>query len=150
MGGINLATVFRDEQQVYECIGEFIRQVSKDEVVGPNIKCCGLIIKYQFTNPPCEITIDARNLCRENAYFNVYCGESCLQPDVILIMEADIAHRFWCGSLDLITALTRRQIIARGPVHKVMRMLPSIRPVHSIYREHLKKIDFQELNQQMA
>ncbi len=143
-------TVFRDEQHLYECIGEFIKKVSMDEVVGPNIKCCGLIIKYQFASPACEITIDARNLCQENTYFNVYCGESNLQPDVIMFMEADVAHRFWNGTLDLITALTRRQIIARGPVHKIMRMLPSIKPAHVMYRQHLKEIEFQELNQQMA
>jgi len=64
--------VFKDERQLFECIGEFIKKVSLNEAVGPTIKCCGLVIKYQFSNPDCEITIDAKNLCQEEAYFNVY------------------------------------------------------------------------------
>lgn len=142
--------VFKDEQQLFECIGEFVKKISTDEVVGPTIKCCDLVIKYQFSNPDCEITVDAKNLCQEDAYFNVYCGESNLQPDVIMVMDADIAHQYCIGTLDLITALTRRHIIARGPVHKIMRLLPSLRPAHTMYKQHLQDIKFEELNQQMA
>ncbi|NMA91675.1 MAG: hypothetical protein GX973_00935 [Firmicutes bacterium] len=139
-----MATVFKDEQHLYRCIGEFIKKISMHEEIGPKYKYCGLIIKYQFDNPASEITIDAKNICQENGYFKVYCGKSDLEPDLTLVMEADIAHRCWSGSLDMITALTRRQIVARGPVHIFMRMLPSLKkPSRSIYKQHLKEIEFQ-------
>jgi hypothetical protein len=52
-------------------------------------------------------------------------------------MAADVAHRFWLGEVDLTVAVTKGQIKARGPVDKVIELVPLARPVVPRYRRQL-------------
>ena len=47
-------------------------------------------------------------------------------PDVEMTMKADIAHQFWHGKINLMAALARRQIIAKGPIPKILKLLPAV------------------------
>ena len=69
----------------------------------------GLIIRFSYTNPNCEITIDAT---KEPIQF---CFGFCeLKPSVDMSMQADTAHQFSFGKVNLVSALTRGTIVARS------------------------------------
>ncbi|MDX1386052.1 MAG: hypothetical protein R3257_00575, partial [bacterium] len=56
-----------------------------------------------------------------------------------MTMKADVAHRFWFGKVNLIAALTRREMVAKGPIPKILKLLPAIKPAYSLYPEYLKE-----------
>jgi hypothetical protein len=131
--------LFKDEQDVYQVLGTFFRQFSTNQDFGPDIHNSGLIIQFEYTDPAAVITIDTVNVA-ESEYYKVYEGKVEMKPDVHMKMKADIANKFWLGKLNLLSALSRRQIIAKGPIPKILKLLPAIKPAYAMYQDYLKEI----------
>ena len=53
-------------------------------------------------------------------------------------MDADTAHRFWLGQVNVTVALARGQIKAKGPVAKILKLVPLTKPVYPIYKAQLE------------
>ena len=53
-------------------------------------------------------------------------------------MDADTAHRFWLGKVNVTVALARGQISARGPVAKILKLVPLVKPVQGRYEAQLE------------
>lgn len=81
------------------------------------------VVQYRLRAPDAVLTADLR-IEHDPA---VFCGACPLDPDVVLTMDAETAHRFLSGELNLACALARREITASGPVGKLLRLLPSVR-----------------------
>lgn len=130
--------VFKDADQIYEILGEFFNNLKDNPDIGPKVIKSNLIIQFKYSDPDSVITIDSPNN-------KVICGDTDLKPDVEMSMKADVAHQFWLGNLNLMIALTKRQIVAKGPVPKIMKMLPIIGPAYAIYRNFLKEKGLEEM-----
>jgi hypothetical protein len=148
--------LFRDDQDVYEVLGSFFRDAAKDEEMGPEIGKSGLVIQFQYSEPDSVLTIDARAPHDEHGsddvhtstgedYFRVLQGTNDLKPDVLMTMKADVANRFWLGKLNLLAALSRRQIVAKGPIPKILKLLPAIQPAYAKYQGYLETLGRTEL-----
>jgi len=61
-----------------------------------------------------------------------------MEPEVVMSMEADTAHRFWLGKVNVTTALARGQIKASGPVAKILKLVPLTKPVYPRYKAQLE------------
>jgi hypothetical protein len=55
------------------------------------------------------------------------------------------AHRFWLGKVNVTVALARGQMKARGPVAKILRLVPLTKPVFPRYRQMLEDAGRQDL-----
>jgi hypothetical protein len=55
-------------------------------------------------------------------------------------MDADVAHRFWLGQLNLIKALSSKDIKSSGSIPKLLKLLPVIKPAFVIYPEILTEM----------
>ncbi len=136
--------LFKDEEDVYAVLGTFFRNASRDETMGPAIQKSGLIIQFEYSDPASILTIDATEAA-DGAYFAVIEGRTEKKPDVHMTMKADIANQFWLGKLNLLAALSRRQMVAKGPIPKIVKLLPAIQPAYKMYQEYLQKIGRSEL-----
>ncbi len=65
---------------------------------------------------------------QEDGPADVDFGETEMEPEVVMSMEADTAHRFWLGKVNVTTALARGQIKASGPVAKILKLVPLTSP----------------------
>lgn len=139
--------VFKDAAMVYECLGALFDHVAQDPVLGPKLGSSGLIIRFTYTDPESQITVDTKNPPPEGKFFTVYYGASDLKPEVLMSMKADVGHTFWLGKVNLLWALARRQIVAEGPIPKILKLLPIITPAYKLYPEMLKKLGRAELIQ---
>jgi hypothetical protein len=61
-------------------------------------------------------------------------------------MSADIAHKFWFGKVNLMAALTRKQMTAKGPIPKILALLPAIKPTYAMYPKYLEENGYGEYN----
>ncbi len=66
-------------------------------------------------------------------------GETEMEPEVTMSMDADIAHRFWLGEVNVTVALARGQIKANGPVAKILKLVPLTKPVFPRYKAQLEE-----------
>ncbi len=140
-------SVFNDSEELIKYLGALYDEAKCDPEIAPKIKQSGLSIQYRYDDPVGIVSILAdRQPTQEGAFFDVVWGEVAgLKPDVTMSMKADIAHQFWHGTINLMAALTRRQIVAKGPIPKIIKLLPAVTPMYEMYPRLLKEMGRPEL-----
>jgi len=135
--------IFLDSQQFYACVGELMDRAKCDPRVGPKIAKSGIIIQFHYTDPEAVTTINARDKATQpGAFVDVIHGPCNLKPDVSMTMKADVSHAFWHGRVNLVAALAKKQIIAAGPIPKILKLLPAIQPLYQTYPAMLNEEGF--------
>lgn len=126
---------FRDESEVYEYIGRLFQDLAEDEELAPKFRKADTIVQYQYRDPESQITVRLQ----EGQPGDVDCGPTEMEPEVVMSMEADTAHKFWLGKVNVTVALARGQIKAKGPVAKILKLVPLVKPVFPRYRQMLEE-----------
>ena len=126
---------FKDDQELYDFIGRLFVELTEDEELAPKFRKANTIVQYQYRNPESQITVKMR----EGEDGQVDCGATDLEPEVVMSMEADTAHRFWLGKVNVTVALARGQMKAKGPVAKILKLVPLVKPVFPRYRAMLEE-----------
>jgi hypothetical protein len=138
--------VFRDSAQFYACVGELMDRAKLEPQGGGKIAKAGIIIQFKYIDPDAVTTINAKDKpTQPGAYVDVIHGACNLKPDVVMTMKADVAHAFWHGKVNLMAALSKREIIAVGPIPKILKLLPIVQPLYKIYPEILREQGYAEL-----
>jgi hypothetical protein len=132
--------IFKDAAELYQCIGGFFKEATKDPDMAPKIAASGLVIRFNYSDPTSTITVDAKNPPAAGQFFNIFEGPNELKPDVDMTMTADIAHRFWHGKINLVQALAKGEMKAQGPIPAILKLLPAIKPAYTLYPAFLRKI----------
>ena len=139
-------TVFRDSQQLYDTVGELMNRAKTDPEIGKKIAKAGVIIQFRYTNPDAVTTVNAKDKpTQEGAFVDVINGATSLTPEIVMTMKADVAHAFWHGKVNLISALTKREILLEGSKTKVLQLLPAVTPLYKVYPALLKEKGYPEL-----
>ena len=134
---------FKDADHLYECIGGLFDIMGQDEGIGKKLKASNLIIRFSYSEPESQITVNCRDEPEKEGYYVAWFrGDGGLTPEVEMSMKADVAHKFWLGKVNLLAAITRRQIVAKGPIPKVLKLLPIIKPGYALYKAHLEKLGY--------
>lgn len=137
---------FKDGAELQQILGALYDQVKIDAEIGPRIRAGGVVIEFRYDEPAGVVTIDAAHSATQpGAFFDVVWGEPQARPDIAMRMRADVAHQFWHGRVNLMVALARRQIAARGPIPKILRLLPAVEPVYTLYPKLLREIGREDL-----
>jgi putative sterol carrier protein len=139
--------VFKDFDELYTCFGRLYDEAKRDGRIAPKIKASHLVIQFRYDDPKATVTINAAAPpTQENAYFDVRWGDDTgLKPDIEMSMKADVAHEFWHGKVNLMAALARKKIIAKGPMPKILKLLPAVTPMYEMYPRILHQIGRDDL-----
>ena len=132
---------FKDADEVYEFIGQLFADLADDDELGPKFRKANTIVQYQYREPESQITVKLI----EGEDGQVDCGSTNMEPEVIMSMDADTAHRFWLGKVNVTVALARGQMKAKGPVAKILKLVPLTEPVFPRYRAMLEESGRQDL-----
>jgi putative sterol carrier protein len=124
---------FKNEEEVYQYIGKLFQDLAQDDELWPKFQRANTIVQYQFRNPESQITVRMQ----EAGDAQVDLGPSEMEPEVLMTMEADTAHRFWLGKVNVTVALARGQMKAKGPVAKILKLVPLVKPVFPRYKQML-------------
>ncbi len=125
---------FRDADEVYAYIGRIFEEIVADPDLGPDVQQADTIVQYRLSDP--EALITARIKQDEERRLDL--GATDLEPEIVMTMEADTAHRFWLGKVNVTVALARGQMKAKGPVAKILKLVPLVKPVFPRYRKMLE------------
>ncbi len=127
-------TYFKDDQEVYQYLGQLFLDLLADEELAPKFRAANTIVQYCYHNPESQITV--KLMAAEEGQVDL--GPTRLEPEVVMTMDADTAHRFWLGKVNVTVALARGQIKAKGPVAKILRLVPLTKPVFPRYKAQLQ------------
>jgi alcohol dehydrogenase class IV len=134
LAGKEMKNVFKDTEMLYSVLIDFYEHLKKHPEIGPALKKTNLCVQFVYKNPEGIITIDATG-----AELVIHQGEFDGKPEVTMSMNADFAHKFWHGKANLVTALTRRQVVAKGNVPKTIKLLPILKPAYDLYPQFLRE-----------
>jgi putative sterol carrier protein len=132
---------FKDADEVYAFIGRLFEDLATDDELGPKFRKANTIVQYQYRDPESQITVKMK----EGEEPQVDMGETDMDPEVVMTMEADTAHKFWLGKVNVTVALARGQMKAKGPVAKILKLVPLVKPVFPKYREMLAQSGREDL-----
>ena len=127
--------IFKDEQEVYRYIGRLFEELTDDPELSPKFRRADTIVQYRYSNPDSQITVKMK----QGEDGQVDLGPSDLDPEIVMTMEADTAHKFWLGKVNVTVALARGQMKAKGPVAKILKLVPLVKPVFPRYRKMLEE-----------
>jgi hypothetical protein len=139
-------TVFRDAEQFYATVGELMDRAKKDPQVGPKIAAAGIVIQFRYSDPDAVTTVNAKDKpTQPGAFCDIIHGPTKLTPEAVLTMKADVAHAFWHGKINLLTALAKKDIVLQGPLPKILKLLPAVEPLYKVYPVLLREKGYGEL-----
>ncbi len=133
-GQKEMKNVFKDSEMLYAVLIDFFERLKAHPDIGPALKKTNLCVQFIYKNPSGVITVDATG-----KDLIIHKGEFDGKPQVTMSMNADFAHKFWLGRANLVSALTRRQVVAKGNVPKTLKLLPILNPAYDLYPVFLKE-----------
>jgi putative sterol carrier protein len=126
--------LFKDSDEVYATLGRLFTDLAEDEDMAAAFSRADTVVRYCYSDPEAEITVSLW----EGEPVEVDFGESELEPEVTMSMSADVGHRFWLGGVNVTVALARGEMRAKGPVAKILRLVPLAKPIFPRYRSQLE------------
>lgn len=126
--------LFKSADEVYETLGQLFVEIMADDELAAKFRKADTIVRYQYSDPDSAITVRLQ----EGQPGDVDLGSSEMEPEVTMSMEADTAHRFWLGEVNVTVALARGQIKASGPVAKILKLVPLAKPIFPRYKAQLE------------
>ena len=124
--------VFSDEKEVYQFLGGVFRMGMDDPDLVAKLQPTGIVLRITYTDPDAVLTVDM-----PGATLYEGAGEGP-PPNVELFMSADTGNRFWLGKVVLPVALAKGQVRAKGPIAKLLKVLPLAKGMFGPYQEQLK------------
>ncbi|HNW28665.1 MAG TPA: hypothetical protein PKN50_09320 [Spirochaetota bacterium] len=119
--------VFENTEKMYGILGALFNKLVKDPAVGPQFVESNIIIKFAIDNPSGEIWLSPNN------GGEVMCGPSGLTPTIEMALSGDTCHKFWLQEISMPVALAKGLIKAKGPLPKVLKLLPLLKPAYEAY-----------------
>jgi putative sterol carrier protein len=124
---------FANAQQVYDTIGLFLDQITKDPELGPKFVAADTSFLVRYTDPDCTMLVDA-TIDPPVVTMN---PDPATETEISLEMAADDGHQFWLGKLNMALALAKGKVKVTGPISKIMKLLPAMRPAFPKYQAFL-------------
>lgn len=120
--------VFADEAEVYEYLGGIFEVATKKDGLADRLAASGVVLRVYYTDPEAVVTVDmgARSVKTGSA--------STATPTVELHMTADTGNRFWLGKVNLAMAMAKGTVRAKGPVPKLLKLIPTAKELFPEYR----------------
>jgi hypothetical protein len=137
---------YKDADDLYRIYGYFMDRILKDEKIGQKMAKAGIIIKFIYTDPDCEITIDLKNPPAKPGYYGTYYLGPCgLKEDVWSKQTADFSHSFWHGHENPIAAVAKGRVKQGGNIVAMMKLLPVVRSAFQMFPVILREMNLEHL-----
>ena len=134
---------FDDINVFYDLLVGVFDELMQDPAIRQKALDSDLLVQFVYRNPEGEYWVD----CKGENEVKVYPGgpPEEMTPDAVMYMELDTAHKFWCGQLNLLGALSSGEIEAEGSMPRLLKMLPVIKPAYEVYNNLLRERGLEDL-----
>ncbi len=133
--------MFKTSEEFEKVIVGFFQLVADTPLIADKLLQSKMVIRFKYSDPDLTVVVDCAG---DKALVKPH--DTTTQAIVEMTMSADIAHRFWFGMVNLTKALTRKEMVAKGPIPKVLKLLPAIKPSYAMYPQYLDANGFEQYN----
>ena len=132
---------FESREIFKEVLVGFFNLIGDTPQVADKLLASKMIIRFIYSDPDLVVVVDC-----SGDVTDVRADDTETKAIVEMSMKADVAHKFWFGKVNLTMALTRRQMVAKGPVPKILKLLPAIKPTYAMYPKYLDENGYSKYN----
>ena len=137
---------YRDVDQMFEIYDHFLERILTHERIGPKMSRANIIVKFIYTDPDCEITIDLKNPSdKPGSHGTFYLGPCDVKEDVWSRQSADHSHRFWHGLENPVASVAKGKVKQGGNVVAMLKLLPVARRAFEMFPVALRELGYDHL-----
>ncbi|SHJ25397.1 hypothetical protein SAMN02745216_01312 [Desulfatibacillum alkenivorans DSM 16219] len=124
-------SVFKDANHMYTILNDVWTHAINETDFGPKLKEYEIDYKFVIKEPNGYLYV---------SHDEVITGDKA-NRDAVITMElsGDTVHAFWLKKIKLPVALATRKIKSKGPIPKVLKILPFLKPVYELYPVYCEK-----------
>ncbi len=123
--------VFENREKMQLVLGELFTSMLDDPEVGPKFVKSNIIIRFNISKPDHSLWLTPG----DGEKGEVLWGKTDLKPTIEMSLSGDSCHKFWLKQITMPIALAKGHIKAKGPMPKVLKLLPLLKPVYANYPE---------------
>lgn len=125
---------FTEAAEVEHFIGGIFTECLDDPELGPKFEATGTVLKLNFSEPESTVLVD----CGGRKVFTGDDSSVGPDPNVEMWMTADVGHEYWLGKVQVAPALAKGQMRAKGPVPRILKLVPLTRHVFPRYQKMIE------------
>jgi hypothetical protein len=121
--------VFANTEELNAVMEKLWNEIKADPTMSEQLLKSKMCVRFHYREPEGRLTLD----CSDGQNINILTGESKMKPGVEMFMKSDVAHQFWLGQVNIPVAILSGKIVSKGPVNKVLALLPVVKPAYAMY-----------------
>lgn len=133
--------VFESVEKMQVVLGGLFQNLLTNPDFGAKFIKADIIIKFTISDPGAELWVTPG----DGTTGVVAWGKQAIKPTIEMTLSGDTCHRFWLQQVSMPIALAKGLIKAKGPMPKVLKLLPLLKPAYAAYpdwaRSHGLPID---------
>ena len=120
------------KQVALDLFGDLWTKMVKETEFGPKMKDGNLSIMFVCNDPDVTMYVDGNGPLFD---------DEAKEKDAVVTMKmsTDTAHYYWLKKLNVPKALALRQIKAKGPVGKILQLMPLLKPGQAMYPDYCRR-----------
>ena len=130
---------FKSSKEFREVIDKVFNIMSTDSEMGPALRDAETPQRFEFPDLDLVVNITyAEDGGSDNLRWQ-WSDDVPWEPEVSMVMNSDIANRYFQGKENIAMAIARRRIKTSGNVKKALALIPITKPVFERYRAMLEQ-----------
>jgi len=121
--------VFENKEKMQTVLGGLFEKLLSDPGFGPKFVQSDITIKFNISDPNAELWVTPG----DGTTGEVIWGGTDLKATVEMTLSGDTCHKFWLKEIAMPIALAKGLIKAKGPMPKILKLLPLLKPAYAAY-----------------
>ncbi len=130
---------FKSPQEFREVVDRVFTIMSRDPEMGPKLRDAETPQRFEFPDVDMVVNITYADGGGEDCLRWEWSDDVDWEPEVGMVMDSDIANRYFQGKENVAMAIARRRIKTSGNVKKALALIPITKPVFARYRAMLEE-----------
>jgi SCP-2 sterol transfer family len=130
----------KNAKEFREVMDRVFEMMSTDPDMGPKLRDADTPQRFEFPDLDLvvNITAAADNSDGNNLVW-AWTDDVEWEPEVKMVMDSDVANKYFQGKENVAMAIARRRIKTSGNVKKALALIPITKPVYAQYRAMLEE-----------
>lgn len=126
----------QSSREVFDAFKEIMDLAAADEVIGQRLALAGTTVQVHFEDDP-ELVM---TMLLDRVPIETI-GRAVGHPEVHLYIHSRDVFRFWTGDYHLAMGIAKGEVTYRGPVRKMLRVVPIARRLAGRFRQLAEQRD---------
>ena len=126
---------FKSSDEFRTVMDQIFEMMSTDPEMGPKLREAQTPQRFEFPDMDLVVNIKDADEVQDGKHLEWVWSDDCdWDSDVEMVMDSDVANRYFQGKENVAMAIARRRIKTSGNVKKALALVPITKPVFEQYR----------------